>query len=375
MLKNILYIYHNADAYGGGDESLLALLSKLNRNRFNPYVLCTSGGLFADKLNRLGIKFRIINKEYLKRIGRFRLLLLLIQLCLFVKRQNIKLIHINSLGRLHYLTLLCKFMGIHSVYHLRSLIVTKAICRRTRIIINLSDKIIAHCEHMKRTAIEVGLDKNKICVIYNGVDLDEFNPNISGDKFRKELNVNCNTDLVGTVGRIVPWKGYDDFIKAAAMVSQKTCNIKFVIVGEAPERDYLNKLIKLSEELSVRDKVIFTGLRSDMPEVFAALDLFVLPSWEEPFSRVTLEALAMARPVIGTNSGGTPEQLIDNVTGLLIPPKDPFSLAEAIMKLLQDRNKANEMSIRGRRKVEEKFGLNLHARRVEEVYKMLMKTK
>jgi glycosyltransferase involved in cell wall biosynthesis len=371
-LMNILYIYHNADAYGGGDESLLALLNRLNRNRFNPYVLCTSDGLFVDKLKKLNIEYKIINKDYLNQIGRIRLLFLLIRLCLFIKRQKIKLIHINSLGRLHYLILLCKLIGVRSVYHLRSLLVTRTIHRRTRIIINLSDKIIVVSEAIKETAVSVGIKKDKISVIYNGVDLEEFNPYIEDTQFKKELGIDSYTHLVGMIGRIVPWKGCDDFIKAVAKVIKTIPDTKFVIVGESPNHNYLEYLKNLALELNINNHLIFTGLISNMPCVYSALDLLVLPSHIESFSRVVIEAMSVGKPVIGTNVGGTPEQLIDNVTGLLVPPRDPVSLAEAIIKILQDKKIAKEMGIFGRRRAEEIFGLDSHVRKIEGIYEKIL---
>jgi len=374
MRKNVLYIYHNGNAYGGGDESLLALLSRLDRNRFNPYVLCTSGGVFTDKLKELGIEFKVINNNYLERIGRLRLLFLLIRLSIFIKKSKIKLIHINSLGRLHYLTLLCKLMRIRSVYHLRSLIVTRAIHGRTRLIVNLSDKIIAHCKHMRKIAIQAGLNKNKICVICNGVDLSKFSPDITGKKFREELGANGDTKVIGMAGRIVSWKGCDVFINAAAQVVKIIPDTKFIIVGEAPDSQYLGQLVKLAEDLGVKDKIVFVGLCSNMPEVFAALDLFVLPSWEEPFARVVLEAMAIGKPVIGTDVGGTPEQIIDNVTGLLVPPRDPVSLAEAIIKILQDGKAAKKMAVAARRRAEQLFSIKKHVRAVESIYENLLGT-
>jgi glycosyltransferase involved in cell wall biosynthesis len=372
MQKNILYIYHNADAYGGGDESLLALLSRLDRNRFNPSVLCTSGGLFADRLKELGIEFKIIDKEFLERIRRLRLLFLLIRLCIFVIRQKIKLIHINSLGRLHYLTLLCKLMGIRSVYHLRSLLTTRGIGGRTRFIINLSDKIIVHCEHMKKTAIAAGLNKDKVCVIYNGVDLGKFNPNISGNKFRKELGVNSNTNLVGMAGRIVPWKGCGDFIKAASEVIKVIADTKFIIVGEAPEEQYLGQLIKLSEDLNIKDRIIFAGLRSDMPQVYAALNLFVLPSWEEPWGRVTAEAMAMKKPVIATNAGGLPEIITQDISGILIPPRDSATLANTIISVLKDSKKRETIIENGFQTINRYYNIARHVKNIEGVYDNLL---
>ena len=373
MAKNILFIHHNASAYGGGEESLFLLLSKLDRTKFNPILLCTSEGVLFEKVKSLGIEVKVIDAAYIRQIGRFKFLLLLYRLCLFVKKQKIKLIHINSLGKLHYLTLFCKLIGIRSVYHLRSLLVIKAISKRTCFIMNCSNKIIAHCKHMKKAAIEKGIKDRKITIVYNGIDTEKFNPEISGDKFRIKFNIDESTCLIGMIARIVPWKGCDDFIKAAAEVIKVIPNSKFVIVGEAPERVYLDKLIKLSRKLKREEKIIFTGLYSDMLDVYGSLDLFVLPSWEEPFGRVILEAMSMAKPIVATNTGGTPEQIFNNVTGILVPPKDHISLANGIIKILQNRKMAEKMGIAGRKWVEKCFGINQYVTGIENLYKNLIK--
>jgi len=253
-MKNILYIYHNADAYGGGDASLLALLGKLDREIFNPYVLCTAKSLFTERLQDLEIEYMVIDRDYLNNLGRLRFALLLLRLCLFIKRKKIKLIHVNSLGKLHYLAVPAKYLGIKTIYHLRSLLVTREIRGKWKNVVNDSDKIIAHCEHMKKTAIEQGLDKDKICRIFNGAILDEFNPTVSGEKVRKEFGINNGAAIIGMVARVVPWKGCDDFIKAAGTISKTFPDTKFIIVGETPDGKYYDQLLKLAENIGIKDK-------------------------------------------------------------------------------------------------------------------------
>ena len=371
-MKNILYIYHNADAYAGGDASLLALLGKLDRNKFNPYVFCTAKSLFTERLQQLGIEYRIVDGDYLNRLGYPGLGLLLLRLCFFIKRKRIKLIHVNSFGRLQYLTVLTKYLGVKSVYHLRSLLVTKAIHGRWKSAVNRSNKIIAHCEHMKKTAIEQGLNKSKIIRIFNGAILDEFNPEVSGAGVRKEFGANNGSPIVGMVARVVPWKGCDDFIAAAKTISTEFPDARFVIIGEAPDQNYYGRLLEMVREIDMNDRIMFIGLRKDMPQVYAALDLFLLPSWEEPFGRCTLEAMATGRPMAGTDSGGTHEQIIDNVTGLLVPPRAPDALAQAALKMLRDPEKARRMGAAARERVTANFSIESHTRQVEKLYQTLL---
>ena len=370
--NSILYIHHNADVYGGGDASLLAMLGELDLNIFKPRVLCTAKSLFTERLERIGIEYRIVDGAYLNRLGYLRLALLLLRLCLFIKLKRIKIIHVNSLGRLQYLTVLTKYLGVKSVYNLRSLFVTRTIHGRRKFAVNRSDKIIAHCEHMKKTAIEQGLDKSKILRIYNGAAQDEFNPAVSGAVVRREFGADNGSPIVGMVGRVVPWKGCDEFIMAAKTVTAEFPDARFVIVGECPDQKYYERLLRMIRNLDMNDHIIFTGLRTDMPQVYAALDMFLLPSWEEPFGRSTLEAMAAGKPIAGTDCGGTHEQIIDNVTGFLVPPCAPDALAETTIRMLRDPEKACRMGAAARERVLAAFSIESQTRQVEQLYRSLL---
>ncbi|PIU68061.1 MAG: glycosyltransferase family 1 protein, partial [Armatimonadetes bacterium CG07_land_8_20_14_0_80_40_9] len=146
-------------------------------------------------------------------------------------------------------------------------------------------------------------------------------------------------------------------------------NIKFLIVGDGPLREELKEQ---SKDLGIEDEVTFTGSRQDIPEIMAALDIFVLTSIKEHFGRVVIEAMACGKPVIATNSGAVPEIVEDKVTGILVPPEDSEKLAEAIIELLEDKEKAKEMGIAGRKRVEELFSIEKHTRQIEEVYLSLL---
>jgi glycosyltransferase involved in cell wall biosynthesis len=123
------------------------------------------------------------------------------------------------------------------------------------------------------------------------------------------------------------------------------------------------------------EAVTFTGVRADVPKILAALDLFVLPSLWEGMPNAVLEAMAAGLPVVATAVGGTPEVVMDGVTGLLVPPQDPSALAQAIERLLRDPDLRRTMGRAGRRRVEQHFDVRETVRQVEDLYETLLREK
>ena len=132
-------------------------------------------------------------------------------------------------------------------------------------------------------------------------------------------------------------------------------------------------LRQMVEELGLKDKVIFTGFRSDMAQIYAAMDIVVLASNAEGFGRVTIEAMALAKPVVGTNSGATPEIIVDGVTGLLFTPGDSAKLADELAFLLNNPQVARQMGLSGRKIVEEKFNIRQNATEIQDIYDELLR--
>jgi glycosyltransferase involved in cell wall biosynthesis len=129
----------------------------------------------------------------------------------------------------------------------------------------------------------------------------------------------------------------------------------------------------LSEELRVRDNLIFTGFRSDIKEILSAIDILVIPSLLEGFPMVTLEAMAMAKPIVATNIDGITEQITDGVNGILVSPKDPSALAKAVIQVLSDKELARNMGLSAREKVEQEFSVEKMVAETEKVYLSLLK--
>ena len=188
------------------------------------------------------------------------------------------------------------------------------------------------------------------------MDLREFDPEVNGRVIRKEFNIGEDELIIGTVGRIDPEKGYEYFLESARIVLQDFKNIRFLVVGGAFNNSSLERsLYEISVEKGIDKKTIFTGYRKDIPQILASMDVVVLPSGIDACSRVLFESMAMRRPLVATNAGGTPEVVQEGVTGLLVKPGDSSEMAKCIMKLLNNKKLAEQYGSAGRKRVEAMF--------------------
>ncbi|MCP4482672.1 MAG: glycosyltransferase family 4 protein [bacterium] len=214
----------------------------------------------------------------------------------------------------------------------------------------------------------------KVQTIYIGVDPQDFEgpakqnqPNILKQKY----NLDKETLLVGLVGRIDKAKGQDKFIEAIKQICEQTTkNVKFFIVGSAEKgagEDYVNTLKARATKLHIYDKVIFTGFRSDIPDIMNALDIAVFPSKNEAFGLVVIEAMAASRAVIGFNRGAFPEIILDQKTGITTD-YEHSALSKGILELIEDDKKRKKFAKAGRKRVIEKFTLDETITKFIELY-------
>ncbi len=238
-----------------------------------------------------------------------------------------------------------------------------------RIIDYLSDRVIALS---KATAAPYPGDQNKLSVVYPGVDLKRYRPVYGAQDVRQSLGLPPQDSLVGLVAQIVPGKKHEDFIQAAALVHPLFPSAKFLIIGGDITCDYGQFLQALSRQLDATDYIVWTGFLEDPLPLLQQLDIMVLPSKEEGFGVVVIEAMAAGKPVIGARSGAIPEIIVDGETGLLVPFGAPAELAKAISALLQDPALARAMGEAGRRRVEKYFSLDQYVEGVERIYREVL---
>jgi L-malate glycosyltransferase len=211
----------------------------------------------------------------------------------------------------------------------------------------------------------------RVIHIHNGIDLDHVKVTKPSSALRHELHLDAQDFVMGTMGRLVPVKGLETFLKAARIIRGRKDNVKFVIVGDGP----LNKALQaLARSYAIKPDVLFLGHRDDSYDVLAMMDVLVLPSLSEGIPMVLLEAMALARPVVASRVGGIPEVIEDRVTGWLIGSGREGELADACMALMDDYDLAQRFGQAGRQRVWERFSARSMADKVAGVYRGLLPT-
>jgi glycosyltransferase involved in cell wall biosynthesis len=207
--------------------------------------------------------------------------------------------------------------------------------------------------------------QDKTVVLRSGVDTAKFTPDGCGPdqrrRIREELGLPADCTLVGTIRNVNRFKGLTYFIEAAGRIKSRIPSAKFAIVGRKLDTDpgYWDQLQQLTEQLGLKQDVIFTGFREDIPAVLSALDVFVLASIEESCPVALLEAMAMKVPVVATDVGAVAEMVLDGRTGFVVPPRDPEAIAEAVMKYLQmPREQARQMVEAARQSIESEYAID-----------------
>jgi glycosyltransferase involved in cell wall biosynthesis len=211
------------------------------------------------------------------------------------------------------------------------------------------------------------LSRDRVHVVYNGIDLKAFSDIPS--KIRGENQATDGALRVGTVGRLVGQKGIEYFLRAAVEVRKEFPNTKFFIVGDGPDRESLERL---TDDLGIRTQVVFSGSRSDMPNVYASLDVFVLASIDEGMPMALLEALAARKAAVASFVGAIGKVIKTGQSGMLVPARDVEALAAAIATLLRDANLRTRLGENGCREVRENYSSQAMAYRYRTHYELML---
>jgi len=229
----------------------------------------------------------------------------------------------------------------------------------------LAARVLAVSADTRDSLVAQGYPPRLVEVVHNGIDVGAVSGG-GADGLRAELDIPAGTPFVGEIARLCDVKGQRELIEATALVP----DVHVALAGDDLEQGgaYRERLERLARDRGVADRVHFLGYRADAGVLLDQLDALVLPSWIEGLPISVLEAMAHAKPVIATPVGGTAELVVDGETGLLVPPRDPAALAEAIRVLVADPERARLLGLAGRERAEREFSEAAMTARVLEVY-------
>lgn len=377
--QRVLHVLHSADFYGAS-RCLLRLITTIDRRRFSPLVVMPEDGPLKKLIEAQGVE--VVISPNLSVITRpvfrsWRILPFLLKypfsvlsLRRLIKQKGIHLVHSNS-GVLVSPALAAWLAGVPHIWHVReSFQEFRGLWPLySRFITKFSSRVMT----VSNAVAEQFHSRKNVVVVHDGFTREEFD--MPKEKLRAEFQSRYGLAghfVVGCVGRI-KWvrKGQEFLVRATALLKQRGLSIKALIVG-APFRgneEHLTRLRELARELQVEDSVVFTGELPDARGTYAAMDALALTSAQpEPFGGVVMEAMAMGLPVIATNIGGSLDQVADGVTGLLIPPGDPVTLADAIEKLMVNPEMRRRMGEAGVERIHTHFSLAQMADKIERLF-------
>jgi glycosyltransferase involved in cell wall biosynthesis len=229
---------------------------------------------------------------------------------------------------------------------------------------------VSHATRDEMTA--AGLPATNMSVIHNAIDTESWSLLRASTDLRKELGLSAASPVIGYVGRIMPEKDLDTWLRAAALVAEKYPLARFVLVGEGRDNVTLCHLQRLAAALGIGERVTFAGYRENLLPVYATLDVFALTSRREGLPNSILEAMAMRLPVVTTDVAGTKELVVDGQTGFVVPQGDVSRLAQCLVALLDDAQLRRRMAQASRQRVEEEFSFAQRLQRIEHLYEWVL---
>lgn len=383
----VAYVDHTTEAGGGAEEALVDILRFVNRQLVEPWLIVarrTDWLRDVDVPARQIVRFFAEHEQILKlsrdtlgHLGRnirnipagIRLVWRLARL---LQRFQIDIVHTNTL-KTHILGGLAAWLARKPVvWDVRDILepgpAQQLLFRVARI---THPHIVAMSAAVARSMEGA---KCPITIVHGGRCPDDFPQLAPQPEWRAAFGLQPQQDVITIVARLTPWKGHRVLLQAFQQVHMQRPQARLLIVG-APtfwEESYLYELQEYAATLGCAEAVIWAGYRRDIPQILAITDVFVLPSFNEPFGIVLVEAMLAGKPVIACDSGGPPEIVEHRKTGFIIPTGQAAPLANALLELLENRNLAQQLGQHGRKRAIEYFDIRRSISRIEALYQELL---
>lgn len=371
MPARLLFL-NTRDQCGADVAVHLTLMKNFAPDEVQVFVISNSEAMDADEMRarlagmpHVTSTFLPLGKPASRLAGKGRLgralayipsVLSLVKAAAFVRKHRIQIVHATDRPRdSSYVALLGRLSGAASVVHMHAHPVD--LNGPTLWGMRKATTIFAVSESIRGSLIGWGLDADKIHTVHNAVDTDYFNPDLEADggpSIRDQFGIPRNAPLLGIAARMNPWKGQYELIAATSLLRETFPDLHVMILGsDVPEMraDYE----KRAREGGVADRIHFGGFQADVRPFLREFDLFVHPSYGEPFGLSIVEAMAMRKPVIACGTGGVPEIITHGVDGWLVEERSAEAVAHGITTLLNDPELRHRMGERARQTVCARF--------------------
>lgn len=368
--RHNLCLFTNRFGHGGTEHQFAEIVSRLDQSKYNLKVACFSRtGDFLNRVTSAGLPVTEFTRS---RWFSPRTAACAFRWAQFVRSEQIELLHTFDFHTTVFAALPAKLAGLRRLVTSRRNLGTTLDGSRhfvIRRIFRSSDCVVANSEAARQNLLSVGVPPRLVRVIRNGVDLQRFCSNGHRAPARRRWGWTEDELLIGVIANLRPEKGHATLLKAVPTVVGRFPQARFLIVGPDP-LDQGERLRAMASEL--RPHVSFLGDCSEIPELLAALDLFVLPSWSESMPNALIEAMSAGRPVIASDVGGCKEIVLHGETGMLVRPKDPEALAGQIIQLLEEPELRKRLGRAARERAESEFDIKQTVARLEGIYDELL---
>ncbi|MCX6173173.1 MAG: glycosyltransferase family 4 protein [Ignavibacteriales bacterium] len=360
---------------GGGQQHLLWLVQKLDKSKFEVEVVCEHEGYLVDELRKINIKVHPI------KISNRPSIPLLIKTYRILKKNSPTILHTHGgtagfYGRIATV-FIPKCVVIHTYHGIHYLNFGQSLLKKIyksidKFLLRFTDCTICVAQNDFDIGLKVGIvKKEKAVVIHNGIEVDKFSHYNGNINNKIKLKTEKDTVIIGSVGRLHYQKGYEYLIEASKNVLKSYPYVKFVLIGDGELR---NSLESLAKKNGVYNYFTFWGNQTNIPELLAQIDIFVLPSLWEGLPLVLLEAMAAKKPIVATEVNGIVEIIESGKEGLLVPPKNSTAISLALIRLLEDNELCKVLASNAYEKVARDFNISKMINETENLYlKLLMK--
>lgn len=384
--KTKIVLLNHTGIVSGAERVLLLILDNLNGDFFEPAVICPAESELAELVRKKGVpvtglpnltaRFTWNPLKLFQYLSSYEQVIR--ELRNTLRRENVDLIHANSVRAGLLATFATAGTGIPVIWHLHDIMKRHPFSTAIRWIVTIIPPILtlsdsrAAADRFRGLLLRLTRNRTRIKVMYNPVDSEEFYPDVHQRHLtRKQLGLLDRQFAFAIIGQLTPRKGQLETIEAFSSVARDLPQVVLFIIGAAlfeHDQEYLEKLKSTVARLDLKDRVIFLGQRTDVNALLGAMDAVVINSRREPFCLIALEALAAEKPVAAACVDGIPELIEDKVTGLLTPPGDRKALALALRELCSHPDLCRKLASEGRAMVERNFSCSQYIQTLEALY-------